>query len=101
VSVRHDDDGSLILNCRLPAEAGARIVKALELALEEVPAAESKCDVPAGTSPQRIPFGVRRADDDTLPRLRELTPSRCAPRRALGQRRHRVIRRVDYRAADR
>jgi hypothetical protein len=23
MSIRHDDDGSLILNCRLPAETGA------------------------------------------------------------------------------
>ncbi len=37
VSYRYDDDGSLILNCRLPAEAGALIVKALELAVEELP----------------------------------------------------------------
>jgi len=40
---RYDDDGSLILNCQLPAEAGARIMRALELAIE---------DVPAGTSPR-------------------------------------------------
>jgi hypothetical protein len=59
-SYRHDDDGSLVLNCRLPAEAGARLVKALELALEELPPA--KQDVPAGTSPQRVSFSVRRAD---------------------------------------
>ena len=37
VSFRYDDDGSLILNCRLPAEAGAKIMKALELAVEELP----------------------------------------------------------------
>jgi hypothetical protein len=28
VSFRYDDDGSLILNCRLPAEAGAKVMKA-------------------------------------------------------------------------
>ena len=44
VSFRYDDDGSLILNCRLPAEAGARMVKALELAVEELPPPP---DVPA------------------------------------------------------
>src|SRR5882672_4506751 len=32
VRFRYDDDGSLILNCRLPGEAGARVLKALELA---------------------------------------------------------------------
>ena len=52
VSWRYDDDGSLILNCRLPAEAGAQLVKALELAVEELPK-DSPGDVPAGTSTQR------------------------------------------------
>ena len=35
------------------------MLKALELAVEELPAAP---DVPAGTSPERIPFSARRAD---------------------------------------
>ncbi len=61
VSYRYDDDGSLILNCRVPAEAGARIVKALELAVEELPAALPD-DVPAGTSSEPVPFSTRRAD---------------------------------------
>ena len=61
VTYRYDDDGSLIVNCRLPAEAGARVVKALELAVEELPV-DPVPDVPAGTSPQRVPFSVRRAD---------------------------------------
>ncbi len=61
VSYRFDDDGSLILNCRLPAEAGAQLMKALELAVEELPK-RSQSDVPAGTSPQREPFSARRAD---------------------------------------
>ena len=60
VSYRYDDDGSLILNCRLPAEAGARILKALELAVEELPGTAE--NVPAGTSPERVPFSARRAD---------------------------------------
>jgi hypothetical protein len=59
VSWRYDDDGSVVLNCRLPAEAGARVVKAIELALEEIPIAK---DVPAGTSAERMPFSARRAD---------------------------------------
>ncbi len=53
VSFRYDDDGSLILNCRLPAEAGARIMKALDLAGE---------DVPTGTSAEPVSFSARRAD---------------------------------------
>jgi len=66
VSYRYDDDGSLILHCRLPAEAGARVLKALEIALDELP---RSADVPAGTSgaPAVIPkepvsFAARRAD---------------------------------------
>ncbi len=57
VSFRYDDDGSLVLSCRLPAEAGARIMKALDLAVQELPK-----DVPAGTSQQRVSFSARRAD---------------------------------------
>jgi Domain of unknown function (DUF222)/HNH endonuclease len=58
VSYRYDGDGSLVLNCRLPAEAGALILKALELAVDELPAD----DVPAGTSTELVPFSARRAD---------------------------------------
>jgi len=61
VSFRHDDDGSLVLNCRLPAEAGARLMKALELAVEELPK-DPAGDVPAGMLPQPVPFSARRAD---------------------------------------
>ena len=53
VMFRHDDDGSLILNCRLPAEAGARVMKALDIAVE---------DVPAGTREEPVRFAARRAD---------------------------------------
>jgi hypothetical protein len=58
VSFRYDDDGSLVLTCRLPAEAGARVMKAIEVAVEELP----RNDVPAGTSTERVPFSARRAD---------------------------------------
>ena len=57
VSFRYDDDGSLVLDCRLPAEIGARVMKALDLAVEELPKG-----VPAGTSGPTISFSVRRAD---------------------------------------
>ena len=53
LSFRYDDDGSLVLTCRLPAEAGALIMKALDLAVE---------NVPAGTSSEPVPFSARRAD---------------------------------------
>jgi hypothetical protein len=53
VSVRHDDDGSMILYCVLPAEAGAKVLKAIDMAVE---------DVPAGTREERVTFSARRAD---------------------------------------
>ncbi len=59
VSFRHDDDGSLILTCCLPAEIGAMVFKALDIALEGLPVCE---DVPAGTSRQVVPYSQRRAD---------------------------------------
>ena len=47
VSFRYDDDGSLILTCHLPAEVGALVMKALDVAIEGLPVHD---DVPAGTS---------------------------------------------------
>ncbi len=46
VSFQYDDDGSLILKCRLPAEAGAQVMKALELAVQELPKV-TPSDVPS------------------------------------------------------
>ena len=57
VSFRYDDDGSLVLDCRLTAEAGVRFMKALDVAVEAVPR-----DVPAGTSKEPVRFSARRAD---------------------------------------
>jgi hypothetical protein len=59
VSFRYDDDGSLILTCHLPAEAGAVVMKALDIAVEGLPLYE---DVPAGTSRELVPYSARRAD---------------------------------------
>ena len=59
VSFRYDDDGSLILTCHLPAEVGALVMKALDLAIEGLPVHD---DVPAGTSRRVVPFSARRAD---------------------------------------
>ena len=53
VTFRYDDDGSLILTCQLSAEAGALVMKALDLAVE---------NVPAGTPEERVRFSARRAD---------------------------------------
>ena len=50
---RFDDDGSVVLTCRLPAETGAQMLKAIDVALEHVP---------AGTPGEKVPFSARRAD---------------------------------------
>jgi hypothetical protein len=68
-----DEDGSLVLKARLPAESGMQLLKALEAALPELPlpAATDPClctasDVSAETSAlgrqPRIPTTARRAD---------------------------------------
>jgi hypothetical protein len=62
VSFRWDDDPSLILDCRLPAEVGARFMKALDIAVEELPR-----DVPAGTSKvDGLLLRARRANERDL-----------------------------------
>lgn len=69
VSYRYDEDGSLILNCQLPAEVGALVLKALELAVQALPTAtDLTVGVPAGTSTSTstatppVPLRTRRAD---------------------------------------
>lgn len=59
VTFHHDDDGSLILTCRLTAEVGALVMKALDICIESVPA---YADDPALANRQMLPFSVRRAD---------------------------------------
>jgi len=54
----HDDDGSLVIRARLPAEAGAVLLKALDAAASELPGP----DVSAETSVEREPASARRAD---------------------------------------
>ncbi len=59
VRYSYDEDGSVLLTCRLPAEIGELVLKALDLVVREMPFME---DVPAGTLPQVIPTSRRRAD---------------------------------------
>ena len=61
VTYRYDADGSLVVNCRLPAESGAQFRKAVETVLGKLPPDPSK-DVPAGTLHEPTPFSARRAD---------------------------------------
>ena len=54
----HDDDGSLVLKGRLPAEVGDLLLKALDVAMKDV----KPPDVSAETSEPRPTLSVRRAD---------------------------------------
>ncbi len=60
VTYRYDDDGSIIITARLPAEAGALVMKALDLVVQELPFLAE--DVHAGMPRQVIPIRERRAD---------------------------------------
>jgi hypothetical protein len=69
VSYHFDDDGSLVLKARLPAETGAVVLKALNVALEEVPytsvqpePVEVSENVPHGTSTVKLTPRMKRAD---------------------------------------
>jgi len=70
MSYHYDEDGCLVIKGRFPAEQGALIVKALEMAMEKqhaqgdastVGAASAATDVPAETS-EPTPVATRRAD---------------------------------------
>ena len=66
LTFEHDDDGSVLVRGRLPAEEGALVMAALEEARERLAApADNACDVPAGT-----PDADRRdalEDEDGVP----------------------------------
>jgi hypothetical protein len=53
------EDGSLVLNARLPAVAGALLIKALDAALQSLPEMEISAEV---VEERPIPFESRRAD---------------------------------------
>ena len=56
------EDGSLIINARLPAESGALVIKALEAAMDEINTQAFNENVPAETPLPEKPFAARRAD---------------------------------------
>jgi Domain of unknown function (DUF222)/HNH endonuclease len=71
VTYRWDDDGSLLLSARLPAEIGALVLKALEGAMKDNPARfdmvehyakTGSTDVPAGTPVDKSTRAMQRAD---------------------------------------
>jgi hypothetical protein len=67
VTYSYDDDGSLILKARLPAEIGAMVLKALDVAMEQMPEssddpAAEVVDVSAATPTVKWARAARRAD---------------------------------------
>jgi hypothetical protein len=88
LSFRYDEDGSLILNCQLPAEIGALVLKALDAAVKELPKA---CDVPQGTS---TPPPLRERRADALGLLAE-SFLKSGPMELAGSDRHQIIVHVD------
>ena len=56
LSTQVDEDGMLLLRARLTPEVGAVLLRAVEAALEQVPAAE------AGTDGEEPTLAQRRAD---------------------------------------
>ena len=84
----YDEDGSLILKARLPAEIGALVLKALEAALKDV---SSETSAPE-SSKERLSWGVRRAD--ALGRIAESFLSHGAEALSGGDR-HQIVVHVD------
>jgi hypothetical protein len=70
LSIRYDEDGSLLINGRFPPEQGAVIVKALEMAMDrqfkesnrEDDAKDSDDSKVTAVTPERESFRARRAD---------------------------------------
>ncbi len=64
LSFSHDADGSLILRGRLPAEAGAQLIKALEAAMRDEEAADVSAETSGGiyVADAKPSWSTRRAD---------------------------------------
>ena len=67
VTFAYDEDGALVIRARLPAEQGALVLKALEMAMDRAKAERKEPAVSAETcndpNPKaRVPFSVHRAD---------------------------------------
>jgi hypothetical protein len=83
VTWSHDEDGSLLIRARLPAEIGALFLKALDAAVEEIPSGEilSAC-VPEGTCGTFLsvergqPLGIERGKSLGLARGDRLVAER-------------------------
>jgi len=68
LSYSYDEDGSMVLKARLPAEVGALVLKALEIALDDLPLPPEQVQriekQPEGSFQKegRVPVSARRAD---------------------------------------
>ena len=101
LSYFHDDDGSLVIKARLPAEAGAQLLKALEAALADAPFPEhcqSALNVSAETSAKYVAEdppspSMRRAD--ALAMLAESYLQHGAQAMSGGDR-HQIVVHVDH-----
>ena len=87
----YEDDGTVVLHGRFPPEMGARIVSAIEAAMdahaEEQPAARWEDE---GAAPEDVPRGTP-AQDGSRPEV----PGKDVPRGTLGRGPSRAVRRAD------
>ena len=87
----YEDDGTVVLHGRFPPEMGARIVSAIEAAMdahaEEQPAARWEDE---GAAPEDVPHGTP-AQDGPRPEV----PGKDVPRGTLGRGPSRAVRRAD------
>jgi hypothetical protein len=105
VSYQHDQDGSLVLKARLPAEIGALVIQALEAAVNDAAANEgpvvsaesvrlekTACGIEVGVPNERPSWGARRAD--ALGRIAE-SFLQHGPEALNGGERHQIVVHVD------
>jgi hypothetical protein len=101
VSYFYDEDGSLVLKARLPAEIGALVIKALDAAVNdstvsdvsaETGAKQTACGMVVTVSEERPSWGARRAD--ALGRIAESFLQHGAEALSGGDR-HQIVVHVD------
>ena len=88
VHVYHDDDGSLVIKARVPAEAGELLLKALDVAVES----QYRENASAETSDEPEPLSARRAD--ALGRIAESFLAN-GPKALAGGERQQIVVHVD------
>jgi hypothetical protein len=89
----HEDDGSLVLSARLPAEEGAQVLAALEAAGDELPPTQTAPDQPGNGSAEPSPAPSATKADALVLMAETLLAS--GPKSAPGGARHEVVVHVD------